>query len=185
MYRRYQRYRQDDSTAACTDLRAPQPSPTDLLLKATSLPTLGKQFPATSIQLSARMNMPDQSVLGNARDRQTADALGDGQYVTSVRQAAEALFKPTIGAPRLTDEPSHRKPRILPVSPAVPARAEGETPATPPTKQQFGSEGDDPTEIPESHYGRVRVLAKYGMTLRQVAELYAVPLSEVLRIVRM
>jgi hypothetical protein len=95
------------------------------------------------------------------------------------REAAEALFKPTIDAPRSTDEPSHRKSRILPVSQAVPARAEAETP-----ERQIGSEHEAATKIPASDYGRVRALAKYGMTLRQVAELYAVPLSEVTRIVR-
>jgi hypothetical protein len=126
----------------------------------------------------------DEIVLGSAGDRQAADAFGSGQPVPSVRQAAEALFKPTIGAPPSTDEPSHRKPRILPVSPAVPARAEAETGAAPPTKRQIGSDGEDASGIPTSDYGRVRVLAEYGMTLRQVAELYAVPLSEVTRIVR-
>jgi hypothetical protein len=100
------------------------------------------------------------------------------------REAAEALFKPTIDAPQSTDEPSHRKSRILPVSQAVPARAEAETPATPPAKRQIGSEHEDATKIPASDYGRVRLLAEYGMTIRQVAELYTVPLSEVTRIVR-
>jgi hypothetical protein len=55
------------------------------------------------------------------------------------REAAEALFKPPIDAPRSTDEPSYRKPRISPVSPAVSARDEAETPATPPAKRQIGS----------------------------------------------
>jgi hypothetical protein len=100
------------------------------------------------------------------------------------REAAEALFKPTIDALRSTDEPSHREPRILPVSPAVSARSEAENPATPPTKRQIGSEHEDATKIPASDYGRVRLLAEYGMTIRQVAELYAVPPSEVTRIVR-
>ena len=140
--------------------------------------------PQLAIQPSARMNVPDEIVLGSASDRQTADSHGDGQHLPSVRQAAEALFKPTIDAPPPTDEPSHRKPRILPASPAVPARAEADTLAIPQTKRQIGSGGEDATEIPTSEYGRVRVLAEYGMTLRQVAELYAVPLSEVARIVR-
>jgi hypothetical protein len=130
------------------------------------------------------MNMPDEIVLGNASDRQTADAYGGRGHVSSVRQAAEALFKPTIDAPPSTDTPSDRKARILPASPAVPARVDAEPSATPPTKRQIGSRGEAATEIPESDYGRVRVLAKYGMTLRQVAESYGVPLSEVMRIVR-
>jgi hypothetical protein len=67
---------------------------------------------------------------------------------------------------------------------AVPARAEAETPATPPTERQIGSDGEDATKIPTSDYRRVRVLAEYGLTLGEVAELYAVALSEVARIVR-
>jgi hypothetical protein len=122
--------------------------------------------------------------LGISSDRQTADALGDGQRAPSGRQAAEALFKPTIDAPPFTDETSHRKPRILTVSSAVPARAEAETLAIPPSKRQMGAKEDDPTKIPTSKYGRVRALAKYGMTLQQVAEIYEVTLSEVTRIVR-
>jgi len=128
--------------------------------------------------------MPDQSVLGIAGPKPTADLLGDEQPVPSVRSAAEALFKPTIDALPSTDKPAHRKPRILPVSPAMPARDEAEAPATRPTKRKIGSEDADTTKIPSADYGRVRVLAKYGMTLGQVAELYAVPVSEVTRIVR-
>jgi hypothetical protein len=130
------------------------------------------------------MTVPDESVLGVAGDRQTAVAFGDGQVVPSVRQAAEALFKPTMDAPPSTDDPSRRKPRILPASPVVPARTEAETPATPPRERQMGAEEEDPAKIPASDHGRVRVLAKYGMTLQQVADLYEVPRSEVTRIVR-
>jgi hypothetical protein len=130
------------------------------------------------------LNVPDESVLGIAGNRQTGNAFGEGQQVPSVRQAAEALFKPTIDAPPPADGPSQRKPRILPVSPAMPVRAEAEPPATPSSKREMVSEETDPAKIPTSNYGRVRVLAKYGMTLQQVAELYEVPLSEVTRIVR-
>jgi hypothetical protein len=37
--------------------------------------------------------------------------------------------------------------------------------------------------IPRSHYGRIRALAMYGMTLEQVAELYGFPVEEIERIV--
>jgi hypothetical protein len=70
----------------------------------------------------------------------------------------------------------------LPVLPAALTCAEAETPASPLAKRQIGSECGGATKIPASDYGRVRVLAEYGMTLRQIAELYA--LSEVTRIVR-
>jgi hypothetical protein len=106
------------------------------------------------------------------------------QRVSSVRQTAEALFKPTIDVPPSSDEPSHRKPRLLPVSPAAPRRTDAEPPASARTNGQVGSECEGGTEIPTSDYKRVRVLAEYGMTLRQIAELYAVSLSEVMRIVR-
>jgi hypothetical protein len=130
------------------------------------------------------MNVPDESVLDIAGNRQIANPFGEGQQAPSVRQAAEALFKPTTDTPPATGEPSHRKPRILPVSPAAPARAEAETPLGPPNQRHMDSEATDPAKISTSDYGRVRVLAKYGMTLQQVAELYEVPLSEVMRIVR-
>jgi hypothetical protein len=140
--------------------------------------------------------VPDENVLGIAGARQAADAFGDGQSVPSVRRAAVALFKmkvqvapvsgqfPAIDAPPLTDEPSHRMPRIFYVSPAAPGRAEVDAPATPPSERQKGAQEDDVTKIPASEYGRVRTLARYGMTRLQVAEFYEATVSEVTRIIR-
>jgi hypothetical protein len=65
----------------------------------------------------------------------------------------------------------------------VPARPEPETPATVPIERQGGIISQPATDIPASEYGRIRTLAKYGMTLEQLAELYEVALDEVKRII--
>lgn len=122
---------------------------------------------------------------------QSAVAHGDSEEVLKARRVAEALFKAKVeptsieaqlsttdGQP-LTDQPTRRKPRILTASQAVPPRLEPEISAAPgpaAVKRQPAS------EIPASEYGRVRVLATYGMTVEQVARLYDVTLNEVRRI---
>jgi hypothetical protein len=65
----------------------------------------------------------------------------------------------------------------------VPARPEPETSATLPIERQGGIISQPATDIPPSEYGRIRTLAKYGMTLEQLAELYEVALDEVKRII--
>lgn len=118
---------------------------------------------------------------------QSAVAHGDSQEVLNARRVAEALFKAKVepesieatdGQP-LTDQSARRKPRILTVSQSVPAHLEPEISAGPgpaAVKRQRA------TEIPASEYGRIRVLATYGMSAEQVAQLYDVTLNEVRRI---
>jgi hypothetical protein len=109
----------------------------------------------------------------------------DRERITSARQAAEALFtaKPPVDMPSVPDsapdDQSARKPRVLRVvSPAPPARHEHqlETPVSrePQTQRQ----------IPRSQFARIRTLVKYGMTGRQVAEVYGVPVAEITRVLR-
>jgi hypothetical protein len=108
---------------------------------------------------------------------------------TSARQAAEALFRPKRqlaqesiqeGAPREGAPPasvSVRKPRVLTISPTQPLHhGEPETPIIP--------EKQVAPEIPRSQFARIRAWAKYGMTARQVAEVYGVTVGEIEGILR-
>jgi len=71
-----------------------------------------------------------------------------------------------------------RKPRVLASSPPAPVRLEeAETQISP--KQQMTP------KIARSQYARIRTLIKYGMTARQVAEVYGVAVGEIERIFRM
>ena len=123
------------------------------------------------------------------RSRQLHLDSGDRREgITSARQAAEALFKPKRQPTEPSDrEPapavgeSVRKPRVLPVSPPAPARpAAAETPKGP----QQRPEQPQLAEIPRSQFARIRTWAKYGMTARQVAEVYRVPVHLIERILR-
>jgi hypothetical protein len=71
-----------------------------------------------------------------------------------------------------------RKPRVLAISPPAPVRHEEvEAPISP--KQQVTP------KIARAQFARIRALKRYGMTARQVAELYGVAVGEVERILRM
>ena len=140
--------------------------------------------------------MSDERASGIFTKMQTANAHGDSQQVLNALGAAQALFKPKVQAGSIeaqlpttdglapTEQPTQRKPRISMASQEVPARPEPEIPATLPMKRQGAVERQPATEIPASEYSRVRTLAKYGMTVEQVARLYEVTLNEVRRIIR-
>lgn len=136
--------------------------------------------------------MSDERALGVSADTKVADAHGSDHQVTSARHAAEALFKPKAqeGRPPTDDQPAptedarQRKPRILTASPATHVlRAAPEVPATLPNTQQKAVRRQRAAKILASDYNRIRTLATYGMTHEQIAELYEVPLSEVMKIV--
>jgi hypothetical protein len=108
------------------------------------------------------------------------------------REAAEAIFNPkppSAGVERERSEGDHaagttqlpvRVPRILAVSAPPPGPAGEPEPAAKPTplpRKQHGA------EIPQTEYSRIRTLASHGMTVSQVAELYAVAESEIHRII--
>ena len=97
--------------------------------------------------------------------------------ITTARKAAEALFMARPKFPEeLTPEASApaRKPRVLPIVPAARAHDEELEPSSP--KQT--------PKIARPQFARIRTLVRYGMTARQVAEVYGVPLGEIERILR-
>lgn len=98
------------------------------------------------------------------------------------REAAEALFRPnpTVAAPPVPDTPpedrfAHR-PRVLPALPVPPPAPIAETPAA--------TQPEAPKEIPALELARIRAWVTYGMTVREVAEMYGVPIEDVRRILR-
>ena len=106
----------------------------------------------------------------------------DRERITRARQAAEALFtaKPSVTTPSVPDtapaDQSARKPRVLRITSASAVRFdEPESPVVPVPPSH---------EIPWSQFARIRTLAKYGMTVAQVAEVYGVAVGEIERILR-
>lgn len=113
-----------------------------------------------------------------SRQQQPHPRGDDRERITRARQAAEALFtsKPPITPVRQAAPPdqSARKPRVLEIiRPPMPARHDQpQRPVVP------------PVEIPRTQFARIRTLAKYGMTVGQVAEVYRVPVGEIERLLR-
>jgi hypothetical protein len=150
-------------------------------------------YPSAAIEPAERINVSDERASGIFTKMQTANAHDDSQQMPKALRAAAALFKSKVQAASIeaelpatdglapTEQPTQRKPRILTVSQAVPTHPEPGIPATP---EQGAVKRQPAIEIPASEYGRVRALAKYGMTVEQVAGLYEVTLSEVRRIIR-
>lgn len=119
--------------------------------------------------------MFDRSQLQDQDRRRNADA----------RQVAEALFTPK----RVTPEQSSRetpassdervrRPRVLAISRTLsdPSQVGDEGPIS--LKEQM------PSKIPRSQFARIRAWRRYGMTSRQVAEVYRVAVDEIERILR-
>lgn len=108
----------------------------------------------------------------------------DLEQKNRARQTAEALFtsKPTKTGASASDSTTtalaSRKPRMLPIIPP-PATEHHEKIALPiaPEPQTAG-------QIPSSHRPRIRTLAKYGMTVSQIAEVYGTTVREVARLMR-
>ena len=99
-------------------------------------------------------------------------------------RAAEALFTPNRQATEqsigesvaLPGEPV-RKPRVLPTLPKAPVHQEGGGPLISPKPETTA-------KIARSQFARIRTLVRYGMTARQVAEVYGVTVGEIERILR-
>ncbi|HUC11461.1 MAG TPA: hypothetical protein VL985_13685 [Stellaceae bacterium] len=107
----------------------------------------------------------------------------DREQIARARQAAEALFtskspetRHSVPDAAPADSPA-RKPRVPQITAALPKRAE-EPNAT------VGSEPRPIRKISESHFSRIRTWVKYGMAVRQVAELYGTDIDEIERIIR-
>jgi hypothetical protein len=93
-------------------------------------------------------------------------------------RTAEALFRPREATRRDTEAAkSVRKPRVLPSlsNPAVP-QEESRAPISPAL--------DTAVKIARSHFPRIRILVRYGMTPRQVAEVCGVAVDEIEHILR-
>ena len=109
----------------------------------------------------------------------------DRRRLTSAHQAAEALFKPKRQIPEQSIREgaapaaeSVRKPRVLAILPTAPV-IRHEEPEAP-----IGPEQQVTPEIARAQFERIRTWVRYGMTARQVAEVYGVAVGEIERIVR-
>jgi hypothetical protein len=109
------------------------------------------------------------------------DVTRDREPLTNARQAAEAIFKPN----RQVNEQSRRegamsdsarRPRVLPILPKPVDDEEFDRPRSP--KPQMTP------KIAGVQFARIRTLVRYGMTARQVAEVYGVAVDEIERILR-
>jgi hypothetical protein len=124
-------------------------------------------------------------------DRHSAGGREDRERIDGARQAAEDLFKPkrdvapvaeATSAPAASvEQQSPRSPRIILIQPVTRTSitVEAEPPAKPTPDAQGAIVQKRMFQIPESHFGRIRALTDYGMTPRQVAELYKIPVDEV------
>ena len=126
----------------------------------------------------------------------SADERNNREKIDRARRAAEDLFKrvqpeveaePTGLAPddRMPEEQQpRRQPRIFTVPPRLPPTPKADPPVTAePIRRRVVAKRPTGT-VPPSQIGRVRVLATYGMTPQQVAELYGVTADEINRILK-
>jgi hypothetical protein len=117
-------------------------------------------------------------------DAQKVSLGNDREQLAKARAAAEALFKPrpqvtaeqapmpVPDAPQSIEQHLPRAPRVFARPPAAPTRDEERPTPALPKPRATQRKGTERRMIPRSHYGRIRALAMYGMTLEQVAELY-------------
>ena len=131
--------------------------------------------------------------VGLPHDSQSMNAHDDRAQVTKAREAAEALFRPNkverTEAPTSasvaaspTEHPAPRVPRIIPMPSTMPVTGTV-TPSTDPTPKSRREVIRRRAEVPACQHDRVRALAGYGMTVDEVAELYAVQVGTIERIV--
>jgi hypothetical protein len=126
----------------------------------------------------------------------SADERNNREKIDRARRAAEDLFKrvqpeveaePTGLAPddRMPEEQQpRRQPRIFTVPPRLPPTPKADPPVTAePIRRRVVAKRPTCT-VPPSQIRRVRVLATYGMTPQQVAELYGVTADEINRILK-
>jgi hypothetical protein len=127
---------------------------------------------------------------------QSADDRNNREKINRARQAAEDLFKPSrhvaeAGSPVSppdaaipADQPGRRPPRIFNLPPRMSSAIQAETPPEPKPMRRKPVAKLSASMVPASQLGRVRTLARYGMTPAQVAELYDVTVAEIERILR-
>jgi hypothetical protein len=122
-----------------------------------------------------------KSLLDRLGQRHAVDG-SDRQRPTSARAAAEALFAPKqpVAKPLVAEspppaDPAAHKPRVLSVAPPPPASHKETEPQTYP---------EPPPTIPASQVASIRAWVKYGMTVRQVAQVTGVTADEIERVLR-
>lgn len=105
------------------------------------------------------------------------DVRGDDRE--RLTRAAEALFTPKQSIERGTARAgkSVRKPRVLPSLPKAPVHQEG-------LGAPISPKSETTVKIARAKFARIRTLVRYGMTARQVAEVYGVAVGEIERILR-
>jgi hypothetical protein len=127
---------------------------------------------------------------------QSSDDQNNREKINRARQAAEDLFKRGPRAPQggiagatvdpaaPTHQSGGRQPRIFNLPPRVPLVTRAETrPELKPVRRKSVVKAPA-SVVPASQFGRVRTLARYGMTPAQVAELYDAAVSEIERILK-
>jgi len=95
------------------------------------------------------------------------------ERTTRACQAAEALLAPK---PRSAEPPNSKR--------LVDTVRVSETAATAPVPAVVDTEQPGSAAIPAAHSPRIRTWMRYGMTAREVAKVYGVPLSEIERVLR-
>ena len=132
-------------------------------------------------QLRAEAEIAAERARGGVTAHQPEVPGDDRERLT---KAAEPLFTPkqqraeqTRKGGTVTAGESVRKPRVLPILPKAPVHQEQlEAPISP--------KPETTAKIARSQFARVRTLVRYGMTARQVAEVYGVTVGEIERILR-
>ena len=110
------------------------------------------------------------------------------ENISRARQAAEALFahKPVIApvkqtaspATQTASGPAERVPRTPRILRAIEAQPVPVIEATAPKRRELA----EARQIPASHFARIQVWMEYGMTVRQVAQVYGVKVCDINRI---
>jgi hypothetical protein len=134
-----------------------------------------------------RISLPHDWRPTNARD--------DREQINKAREAAEALFAPkkqlermeaptsTPSSPLQIEQPALRAPRIIAIPSTMPVAEEIVGPSTDPKPKSRRELRMRRVKVPATQHDRVRTLARYGMTLGEVADLYGVSLNVIERIV--
>lgn len=136
-------------------------------------------------RLRAEAEIAAEGSGGGETAHQHRDNGDDRERLTTARRAAEALFTPNRQATEQSNRKGTartgeavRKPRVLPILPRAPVLQEEQLEATRSPKQQMTP------KIARSQFARIRTLVRYGMTARQVADVYGVAVGEIERILR-
>jgi hypothetical protein len=123
-----------------------------------------------------------------AADRLKAYAEIETEQSHNAREAADAIFKPRqqaavveeasgeTGATAPLPQQPVRTPRILSVQQLEPEPTF--EPKVPAKSRRLASQEQVP-EIPLTEYHRIRTLADYGMTIKEIAEVYGVGVRKI------